>query len=159
MDTGDRSSDRRGLFWHGYHLLRPLLHWLDRLPEHWHKRLAPLRAGLPGDKQLFRRSWAWTLANWLAKLGAFAALLALLGAIPPLPAILGAIGGELTSVLPVHGIAGAGSYEAGIVAAMLPYAIPAETALGAAVNLHLFLLALTLIGGGIAYWIKARDDA
>lgn len=146
------------IFLFGFRLLRPALHWLDRRSGEWHTRLTPLRAGLPRDQDLFRRSWAWTLLNWLAKLGVFAALLAVLGEIPPPAAALGAIGGELTSVLPIHGVAGAGSYEAGIVAAMLPYGVPAKTSLAAAVNLHLFLLALTLAGGAVAYWIKGRDD-
>jgi len=70
------------------------------------------------------------------------------------PALLGAVGGELSSVLPIHGVAGAGTYEAGIVAALLPFGIVMEQAMQAAVSLHLFLLGLCVLGGGLALLLK-----
>jgi len=57
-------------------------------------------------------------------------------------------------VLPLHGIAGAGTYEAGIVAALLPFGVDTETAVSAAVNVHLFLLGVTLLGGALSLLLR-----
>ncbi|MEN8179580.1 MAG: lysylphosphatidylglycerol synthase transmembrane domain-containing protein [Pseudomonadota bacterium] len=115
--------------------------------------------GAPKDKRLLLRTWFWTLLNWLVKLLAFAWLLILFADISSAQAMLGVIGGELTSVLPIHGIAGAGTYEAGIVAALLPFGVGPEVALSAAVNLHLFLLGVTLIGGALSLALGSKHVA
>ena len=60
-------------------------------------------------------------------------------------------------MLPFHGVAGAGTYEAGIVAALLPFDIEPAIALTAAVNLHLFLLGSTLLGGLAAMFLPGRE--
>ena len=95
-------------------------------------------------------AWMWTLINWAVKLGVFAWVLLLFIDIPPAAALIGAIMGDMTTVLPVHGLAGAGTYEAGVVAGLLPFKIQAAAALQAAVNLHVFVLASTLIGGALS---------
>lgn len=133
----------------------PLLAPLGRrLPPHWQTRLAQARTGLPQTPAAFWRAWFWTLINWLVKLAVFAWVLQLFAPMPVAAAFLGAIGGDLTSVLPVHGIAGAGTYEAGVIAALLPFGVPAEAALAAAVNLHLFMLGLSLAGGAFALLLR-----
>jgi uncharacterized membrane protein YbhN (UPF0104 family) len=86
----------------------------------------------------------------------FAWILAFFADLAWVSALLGAVGGELTSVLPAHGIAGAGTYEAGVVAALVPQGIRLSTALAAAVNLHLFLLGLSIVGGLIAFALGSR---
>lgn len=116
--------------------------------------LVPWQAGLPQTPRMFWGSWAWTWVNWTVKLAVFAWILRLFAQVPPNVAWFAAIGGELTSVLPVHGVAGAGTYEAGVVAAMLPFGIPTQTALQAAVNLHLFLLGISLGGAGLSLLIR-----
>jgi len=73
--------------------------------------------------------------------------------------LLGAIGGELTAVLPVHGMAGAGTYEAGVVAALAPTDIGHQEALKAAVNLHLFLLSCTLLSGLLSYLLPGNRSS
>jgi hypothetical protein len=60
------------------------------------------------------------------------------------------IGGELGSVLPVHGVAGMGTYEAGVMAGLAPQGVALTAALAAAVNLHLFILGATVLGAGLA---------
>ena len=101
------------------------------------------------------RAWFWTLFNWVVKLAVFAWILILFAPLlSPAVALLGAIGGDLTSVLPVHGVAGAGTYEAGVMAALLPFGVPAAQALMAAVNLHLFMLGLSLAGGALALALR-----
>ncbi|HRL77044.1 MAG TPA: lysylphosphatidylglycerol synthase transmembrane domain-containing protein [Candidatus Accumulibacter phosphatis] len=125
-----------------------------RLPARWQQRLAPARDGLPRTSTAYWRAWLWTLVNWLVKLVVFAGILQLFAPMPAAAAFLGAIGGDLTSVLPVHGIAGAGTYEAGVVAALLPFGVPAGEALAAAVNLHLFMLGLSLSSGAFALLLR-----
>jgi uncharacterized membrane protein YbhN (UPF0104 family) len=76
--------------------------------------------------------------------------------IPWSGALLGAVLGDLTSILPVHNIGGAGTYEAGVVAGMLPFGVGASAAIAAAINLHLFLLAATLFGGALSLLLKGE---
>jgi uncharacterized membrane protein YbhN (UPF0104 family) len=102
---------------------------------------------LPGAPAAFWRAWAWTFANWLLKLAVFVWVLGLFLEAPVAAGWLAVIAGDLTSVLPVHGVAGAGTYEAGVVAALLPFGVSGEAALTAAVNLHLFVLGSTILGG------------
>jgi hypothetical protein len=64
--------------------------------------------------------------------------------------------GELSSVLPFHGFAGAGTYEAGIVAGLVPLGLELEPALQGAVNLHLFVLGVSVLAGAMAALIPAR---
>ncbi|VAW96580.1 hypothetical protein MNBD_GAMMA20-1008, partial [hydrothermal vent metagenome] len=55
--------------------------------------------------------------------------------------------------------AGAGTFEAGVVAALLPFGIDAKTALQAAVNLHLFILGSTLLAGLLSLALPARRQS
>ncbi len=107
-------------------------------------------ASLPQTRRAFWRAWVWTVITWVVKLGVFAWVLSLFMDVSGAGALMGAIAGDLTSVLPIHGVAGMGTYEAGVVAGLLPYGVTAQNALPAAVNLHLFLLGSTLIGGAFS---------
>ena len=78
--------------------------------------------------------------NWCVKLCVFAVLLRGFEPFDWATAMSGAIGGELASVLPVQGIAGAGTYEAGVVAGLGVHGAALEPGLGAAIGLHLFVL-------------------
>ena len=111
--------------------------------------LARLLEALPSSPGLFWSVWLWTGLNWTVKLLVFAWIL---GAFHPMPyttALLGSVTGELSSVLPVHGVAGAGTYEAGVLASLLPLGIELEPALRAAVNLHLFVLGASVLSGAL----------
>jgi hypothetical protein len=72
-----------------------------------------------------------TLLNWVLKLVVFAWIIQQFIPINFGQSVLGAIGGELTSVHPVNKIAGAGTYEACVVAALLPTDIGYQEALRA----------------------------
>lgn len=122
----------------------------DRLPAHWRPRVSQFKAGLPQTRDAFARAWVSTLVNWIVKLAAFGWILQLFSPMPPAAALIGALGGDLTSVLPFHGFAGAGTYEAGVVSALVPFGVATGVALMAAVNLHLFVLGLSLAAGAIA---------
>ena len=139
-------------------------HWLlERLGNRERGRLTGLLVklleGAPADHGLLLKTWFWSLINWVVKLLSFAWLLALFAKLTPSQALLGVIGGELTSVLPIHGVAGAGTYEAGIVAALLPAGVKAEVAVTAAVNVHLFLLGSCLLGGLLSLALGRRRVA
>ncbi|MBA1333058.1 hypothetical protein QQ73_19015 [Candidatus Endoriftia persephone str. Guaymas] len=53
-------------------------------------------------------------------------------------------------MLPMQGFAAAGTFEAGVMAVLVPTGTGAEQALSAAINLHLFLLGLSLLSGALA---------
>lgn len=142
--------------------------WAYRLNAWLLRRIPETRGGLAGlvrtalegsptSRGLMLRAWSWTLVNWVVKIGVFAWVLALFADLTLPGAVLGVFGGELTSVLPIHGVAGAGTYEAGIVAALLPQGVNGESALTAAVNLHLFLLGVTLLGGLFSLILARRN--
>ena len=109
----------------------------------------------PADVPELARLYLWTVLSWVAKLAAFAAITAHFLAAPAGTILAGIVGAELSSVLPFHGVAGAGSYEAAMVAALYPFGVQPAAALGAAVNLHLFLLGVTLLSSLAALLIPA----
>ena len=93
------------------------------------------------------RCLGWALLHWGIKLTAFALVLVVFAGVDLFTGTIGAVGGELTSVLPIHGLAGAGSYEAGVLAFLYGLGVDYELALAAGINLHLFLLSVTLVLG------------
>jgi hypothetical protein len=117
--------------------------------------LARLASGLPVSGASMVQGHALTLAHWGTKLAAWAWLLSRLGGIDAVLAWTGAVAGELTSVLPIHGIAGAGTYEAGVVLVLSPLGVATDDALIAAADLHLFLLGFSLLAA-ILSWLFIR---
>jgi uncharacterized membrane protein YbhN (UPF0104 family) len=114
------------------------------------KFLAKGIRGFPSTPTLFWVTWGWTVVNWSVKLSVFAWILQTFSPMPSSTAFLGSVTGELSSVLPFHGLAGAGTYEAGVMAGLLPLGIPLDSALTGAVNLHLFVLGVSLLSGVMA---------
>ncbi len=123
---------------------------LDPEGPRWERMAAEGLNGLPSTPGRFWWIWLWTALNWTVKLLAFAWILMAFLDMPYTSALLGSVTGELSSVLPIHGLAGAGTYEGGILAALLPLGIGAEPALAAAVNLHLFVLGVSVLGALLA---------
>ena len=121
-----------------------------RLPARWSARVERFSQGLPSSLAAMVREWLWTLLNWAMKLGAYVWVLGVFVDAPAGALWLGTISGELTSVLPIHGVAGAGTYEAGVSAGMLAFGVDPLRVLQGAVNLHLFLLGLSILAGGVA---------
>lgn len=128
---------------------------LGTTPVHGDGIISRLASGLPVSGTSMIQGQVLTLVHWGTKLAAWAWLLARLGGIDAVLAWTGAVAGELTSVLPVHGIAGAGTYEAGIVLVLSPLGVATDDALTAATDLHIFLLGFALITGGLA-WLLIR---
>jgi uncharacterized membrane protein YbhN (UPF0104 family) len=102
------------------------------------------------------RIYQWTALIWISKLIAFALMLGYFLSAALWQILFGVMGAELSSVLPFHGIAGSGSYELAVVAALSPLGVDPSAALAGAVNLHLFLLGVTLILGALALLLPAR---
>ncbi len=122
----------------------------------WRRLAVRLLSSLPQSRRDFWASWAWTWLNWLAKLAAFAWVLVQFAPLPAAAAWMGVIAGDLTSVLPIHGVAGAGTFEAGVVAGLVPFGVAPERALPAAVNLHLFLLGCAVFAGLLTLLVRRR---
>jgi len=113
-------------------------------------------AGLPGERGAFWRSLGWSALNWVVKIAVLAEALRQFTPLPRPAAWLGAIGGDLSSVLPVHAPGGFGTYEAGVVAGLAPFGVGLEAAVPAALNLHVLLLSASLLGAGAAWLLPGR---
>ncbi|WP_341675365.1 lysylphosphatidylglycerol synthase transmembrane domain-containing protein [Niveibacterium sp. SC-1] len=117
----------------------------------WRAKLGKVRTALAHSTRGAWRSWGWTLANWGVKLSAQTLLLAALLGAPMLFAGAGVLGGELAAILPVQGVAGFGTYEAGVAAALTPHDIALANGLQAALALHLIIIAAAVLAGAIGF--------
>ena len=106
--------------------------------------------GLPGRFSRYLRLLFWTVLTWGLKLAAFASVAAFFVDGPMAMLIPGIIAAEISNALPVQGIAGFGSYEVAMVLGSAWSRLPSEALLAAALNLHLFILACTLLFGAMA---------
>jgi glycosyltransferase 2 family protein len=123
------------------------------------KGLRLLASAAPTSNLLVARTYLWTSLIWGAKFVAFATLLRHFLTVDLWQVLAGVMGAELSSVLPFHGIAGSGSYELAAVAALVPAGVAPEAALAGAVNLHLFVLGVTLVLGPLALLLpKGRQE-
>lgn len=110
-----------------------------------------LLVGVPVHVRQIGLDLLLTWTAWGIKLAALATVFAALARLPTSTALLGAIGGDLSTVLPVHTPGGFGTYEAGVIALISPLTLPTAALLAAAVNLHLLVLGIALIAGGAAW--------
>ncbi len=113
-------------------------------------------AGMPRRLPQVLVDLALTWSAWAIKLAALAAVFASLAQLPPVAALLGAIGGDLSTVLPLHTPGGFGTYEAGVIAFASPLAPPTPALLAAAVNLHILVLGIALAAGALAWLTQPR---
>ncbi len=128
------------------------------LPAKAGKLLTEVEAGLPVGAAAFARAWGATLINWFTKIAVLAWVLGLLGGLSIAQGFGGALGGELSSVLPVHAPAGVGTYPAGISAGAIAFGAPAtgpalEELGQAAVNTHLLVIVSSLIGTALSLFV------
>lgn len=125
----------------------------------WQNLLQELLSHSPESLSRLLQTWAWTWINWLAKLAVYAWIISLFSPAATAASLVGAISGELTSVLPVHGVAGTGTYEAGVSAGLMIFGLNTEQALQGAINLHLFILATTLISGAVSFLLPRSTNS
>jgi hypothetical protein len=69
---------------------------------------------------------------------------------------LAASAGDLTTVLPIHGIAGIGTYEGGFAGLLLFLGVDKDTALIASVFVHIFLLLSSLLLAAVVFLINKK---
>ncbi|MFL6090627.1 MAG: lysylphosphatidylglycerol synthase domain-containing protein [Aeromicrobium sp.] len=112
--------------------------------------------GVPGHirQVLIDIGLSWTA--WSLKLAALAVVFSVLADLPLPAALMGAIGGDLSTVLPVHAPGGFGTYEAGVVALVASVHEYGPKLLAAAVDLHLLVLGIALLGGAYAWLSQPR---
>ena len=94
-----------------------------------------------------QRMWRITILAWLAKIGGMAILLAALSGIPMTDLMATILGAELSSILPIHGLAGAGSYEMGGILGSALVGLSPILALEITIQLHIYVLSLTVVFG------------
>lgn len=116
---------------------------------------AKLLVALAQATHASRRGWLWTIANWSVKLVAQAILLAALLPAGLRVAAVGVLGAEAAAVLPVQGLAGFGSFEAGAAAALATQGYAFSDGLRVALVLHLFVLACAVLASFPA-WLLPR---
>jgi uncharacterized membrane protein YbhN (UPF0104 family) len=135
---------------------RPVFAFLHaRLSGKPARLLADVELGVPADTPAFLRAWFATVVNWGVKVAVLAWALMLAGVTPAAAGFGGSLGGELSSVLPVHAPGGVGTYPAGIMAGALSFGSPASgpafaTLASAAVSIHLLVLVSAFAGTGLA---------
>jgi hypothetical protein len=130
-------------------------------PERLATYLDEIEAGLPEHVPAFLRAWAMTMLNWAVKVVVLAWVLAIMGVAPIAASFGGALGGELSSVLPVHAPAGVGTYAAAIVAGAISFGAAGDPAtlamLGrASVNAHLLVVVSAVAGTLLSLVLKPR---
>lgn len=86
-----------------------------------------------------------TTCAWAAKITAIAILASALADLPWLTLIGGIVAGEVSGVLPVHGIAGAGTYEAAFVAGAIGGGDTFDKLLLTSVSVHVFVISTTCL--------------
>ncbi|MBX2809652.1 MAG: flippase-like domain-containing protein [Cellvibrionaceae bacterium] len=111
----------------------------------WQSWLQALQATAPAHWPLALRLLLWTLCAWLCKLAAIVMVVIAVTPLGLLSAFAGAVGGELSSILPVHGVAGAGSYEAAFLVAMTLVESLSVELVALAVTVHLFMFLSTAL--------------
>ena len=107
--------------------------------------------GLPHQWALLLKLWGLTWLNWGFKLGLFVFLIHSMSGLALTQALAAALGGELSSVLPVHGFGGFGTYEAGMLAPLLWLEVDPRQLTATAINVHLLIL-----GASVAGWLIAQ---
>ncbi len=113
-------------------------------------------AGVPNRTRQVLVDIGLTWTAWGIKLAALAIVFAQLAGLSLPAALMGAIGGDLSTVLPVHAPGGFGTYEAGVVGLVALVADAGPALLAAAVNLHLLVLGIALMGGAYAWLTQPR---
>ena len=120
----------------------------------WQNVTHKLLSGLPHSVAELARACLWTVTNWGVKITAMAWILKQFSTMTNGQAWIGSLSGDLSSVLPLHAPAGVGTYEAAVLGGLAVVGVNTDTAMQAAVSLHIMILVSSLIGGALALFIK-----
>jgi len=127
-----------------------------RLSEQHPSWLRKLAQGMPTSLGQVFWSWFWTLLNWGLKILVLIWVFSWLYQAEFGHLAMGVIGGELSSVLPIHGVGGFGSYEAGIMLGLSGINYNTEKLLIAAINLHLILLISSILAAALMLLVQPK---
>lgn len=133
-----------------------------RLPVKLSKLADQIDDGIPPNTAAFLRAWLLTVFNWGVKVIVLAWVLRLMGIDPIAACFGGALGGELSSVLPVHAPGGVGTYPAGIAAGAAAFGISKATLAllaKASINTHLLVIVSAVAGTGLSLLLRAPRSA
>jgi uncharacterized membrane protein YbhN (UPF0104 family) len=135
-----------------------------KLPARFSGLVDRIADGIPQNLAAFIRAWVLTVVNWGVKVLVLAWVLALMGVGPLAACFGGALGGELSSVLPVHAPGGVGTYPAGIAAGAAAFGAGKEAdALAvlakASINTHLLTIVSALVGTGVSLILPGLTGA
>ncbi|MBR9868935.1 MAG: hypothetical protein GYB20_06420 [Oceanospirillales bacterium] len=125
-------------------------------------RLAQTFAVLPTRGGHYAAIVLTTYAVWLTKLLAFLGVVMQLSQLTLVQAVTSVAVADLSSILPIHGVAGSGTFEAAFVLAGKFYAIDTTALLKVAVQLHLFLLLMSFVAFGTGWLVDkvfCREEA
>ena len=129
---------------------------LALLPERLQVKLTELEHLLPHSRGLIVATYLQTLIIWIVKLVALTLVLKAFLSIDFISAWVAVTTADLSGVLPIHGIAGSGTYEAAMLAALIPLGFGVEAALSAALNLHIYLLGVSALSVPLALLIPTQ---
>ena len=136
-------------------LLRSQL--LRLLPARFKAKAQELTHLLPHSSALVISTYLQTLLIWVVKLLALVLVLQAFLPIDFVAAWIAVTTADISGVLPIHGLAGSGTYEAAMLAALIPLGFAAEQALSAAINLHIYLLGVSALSVPLALLIPQSN--
>lgn len=133
--------------------------WLTRRAEQTNKAklkrmLLQIISALPHDLFHLIRTWSLTWLCWGSKIMAFSIVMQWFAQTDWWSVMGACIGGELSSVLPIHSPGGLGTYEMSMLGAARILGIEGDWVLFAGVQLHLFIIFSTLLGGLVAIFLS-----
>jgi len=123
------------------------------LPARFKAKAQELTHLLPHSSALVISTYLQTLLIWVVKLLALVLVLQAFLPIDFVAAWIAVTTADISGVLPIHGLAGSGTYEAAMLAALIPLGFAAEQALSAAINLHIYLLGVSALSVPLALLI------
>lgn len=127
--------------------------WLEHRSNRISTLLVKAAESLPRTTGGLLRDLALTWLAWGVKLASLGYIFAKLAGLSAPLGVLGAIGGDLSTVLPIHAPGGFGTYEAGVLVLVAPGHGPSAHLLAAAVDLHLLVLTTALVAGAVAWLV------
>ncbi|HEU0196110.1 MAG TPA: lysylphosphatidylglycerol synthase domain-containing protein [Nevskiaceae bacterium] len=136
---------------------RRILAWLAPRADGLSRTLVKAAESLPRSPAGLLRDLLLTWLGWGIKLTALGYILARLAHLSFTLGVLGGIGGDLSTVLPIHAPGGFGTYEAGVLILLAPGRAPTAQMFAAAVDLHLLVLTTALVAGGVAWIIPGAN--
>ena len=120
--------------------------WLARKNNNkYFNFLHRVTSSFPRQRKKLYLAYCWTLINWAVKLLVFAWIFMAFYPMDFSIALVSVIFGDASSVLPIHGVAGLGTYEAGIAIGYSLFDKDVVSIMPAAVNLHLFILGVSAL--------------